>query len=80
MLLNLAIIFGIAMMVVALFMAGLKLKQMIKPGSGEIVESCALETGELNEDDACAKCEIKELINCPEDIQQKKKQSLKNST
>lgn len=59
-------VFLVALVVVAILFIGLKLKQFFDPKSKPVGESCALETGELNEDDACAKCKIKDLVNCPE--------------
>lgn len=66
-------VFIIAVVVVALLMIGLKLGQWINPKAAPITGSCALEGGELDEDGACAKCEIRDLVDCPENKVQKQK-------
>jgi len=62
-------VFLVAVVVVLILIVGLGLKQLLKPNSKPVGESCALESGELDKDDACAKCKIKDLVDCPENKQ-----------
>lgn len=56
----------IAVVFAAIFVIALGFRQWINPKSPPIASSCALENGELKEDGTCAKCEIKDLVDCPE--------------
>jgi hypothetical protein len=47
-------------------MLTLGIKMLIHPGSEFTVHSCSLEDGDTDENDACFKCQLKDLADCPE--------------
>jgi hypothetical protein len=56
----------ISLILVAFVVLALGIKLWIDPKSTFEVHSCALDSGDLNEDGTCLKCQIKDLANCPE--------------
>ena len=62
-----AIILSIILVSFVFFALGMK--KLFDPGAELSVHSCALEDGELTESGTCSKCQIKDLVNCPEKTQ-----------
>lgn len=56
----------ISIVLVAFVMIALGVKLFFDPKAEFTAHSCALEDGSLDENGACAKCQIKDLANCPE--------------
>ena len=56
----------ISVILVAIIMMALGIKLFFNKNTDSLAHACALEDGELTEDGACAKCEIKNLADCPE--------------
>lgn len=57
----------ISVIVVAFLMLALGVKLLFnKKDAVSTAHSCALEEGDLDENDACTKCELKDIANCPE--------------
>lgn len=67
-------LFIVSLILVAIIFLALGVKLWFDPKSEFTVHSCALEDGSLDENGACAKCQIKDLVNCPE----KEKQGINN--
>ena len=60
----------ISIVLVAIILLSLGIKLLTDPNAEFTVHSCALEDGNLNEDGACSKCQIKDLQFCPENRDQ----------
>ena len=56
----------ISVILVAVIMLGLGIKMLFDPDAEFSAHSCALEDGNLDEDGACYKCQLKDLADCPE--------------
>ena len=58
----------ISIILVAIIMLALGIKLWFNPDAEFTVHSCALEDGTLDKDGACLKCQIKDLADCPENM------------
>ena len=58
----------VSLMLVAFVVLALGVKLWFDPDAEFSSHSCALDNGELDEDGACSKCQLKELANCPEKL------------
>jgi len=56
----------ISLILVAFVVLALGIKLWLDPKAEFPLHSCALDSGDLDEDGACAKCQLKDLANCPE--------------
>jgi hypothetical protein len=56
----------ISLILVAFVVLALGIKMLFDPKAEFTVHSCALDNGDLDEDGACLKCQIKDLADCPE--------------
>lgn len=56
-------------------MLALGVKMLFNSNAEFTVHSCSLESGELDEDGACAKCQLKDLTDCPENKLNKHRKS-----
>ena len=56
----------ISVILVAIVMLALGVKLLFDKNAKFSAHSCALEDGSLNEDGACAACDLKDLTDCPE--------------
>ena len=58
------LIFSVVLVAFVMLILGIKL--LFDPKAEFTVHSCALDDGNLDEDGACFKCQVKDLANCPE--------------
>ena len=58
----------ISLILVAFIALALGIKMLFDPKAEFTVHSCALDNGDLDEDGACSKCQLKDLANCPEEL------------
>jgi hypothetical protein len=65
----------ISVIIMALVMLGLGVKMLFNRNAEFTVPTCSLKDGELDEDGACAKCQLKDLADCPENKIKKNKKS-----
>lgn len=65
----------ISAIIVAVAMLGLGVKMLFNRNAEFTVPICSLKDGELDEDGACAKCQLKDLADCPENKINKIKKS-----
>ena len=56
----------ISVVIVAFTMLALGVKMLFNRNAEFTVHSCSLEDGDLDENGACAKCQLKDLADCPE--------------
>ncbi len=56
----------ISAFIVAFSMLALGVKLLFDRNAEFTVHSCSLEGGDLDENGACSKCQIKDLADCPE--------------
>lgn len=56
----------ISIILVAIIMLALGIKLWLDPDAEFPTHSCALETGETEDDGSCSACQLKDLIDCPE--------------
>ena len=56
----------VSLVLVAVVVLALGVKLWFDPNAEFTSHSCALDSGELDENGACSKCQLKELANCPE--------------
>ena len=56
----------ISVFLVAFAMLALGVKMLFNRNAEFTVHSCSLEDGEVDEYGACAKCQLKDLADCPE--------------
>jgi hypothetical protein len=56
----------ISVILVAIILLILGIKLLFDPDAEFSVHSCALDDGELDENGACSKCQLKDLVDCPE--------------
>lgn len=56
----------ISVILVAFIMLALGIKLWFDPDAEFSSHSCALESGDLDEDGVCSKCQLKDLTNCIE--------------
>jgi hypothetical protein len=59
-------LFIASVILVAIIMLILGIKMIIDPKAEFTANSCALEDGRTDEYGACAKCQLKDMANCPE--------------
>lgn len=59
-------LFVISIILVAIGMLALGIKMWFDPDTEFTAHSCALEDGSLDKDGACSKCQLKDLVDCPE--------------
>lgn len=60
-------VFVISLILVAFVVLALGIKLWLDPNAKFEVHSCSLDSGDLDEDGACSKCQLKDLANCPEE-------------
>ncbi len=65
----------ISAIILAFVMLALGVKMLFNSNAEFTVHSCSLESGELDEDGACAKCQLKDLTDCPENKLNKHRKS-----
>ena len=53
---------------VAIIMLALGVKLWFDPNAEFTAHSCALDDGNFDQDGTCFKCQIKDLTNCPENV------------
>lgn len=58
----------ILVILVAIVMLALGVKLLFDKNATFTAHSCALDDGEINNDGVCMKCELKDLVDCPEDV------------
>jgi len=58
----------ISLILVAFIALALGIKMLFDPKAEFTIHSCALDSGDLDEDGACSKCQLKDLANCPEEL------------
>jgi hypothetical protein len=56
----------ISVIIIAIIMLALGVKLIFDPKAEFSLHSCALEDGITDKDGACAKCQLKDLADCPE--------------
>jgi hypothetical protein len=56
----------LSIILVAIIMLALGIKLWFNPDAEFSAHSCALEDGNVDEEGACHKCQIKDLADCPE--------------
>lgn len=56
----------ISVILIAIVVLALGVKLWFNPDAEFSVHSCALEDGNLDEGEACFKCRLKDLADCPE--------------
>lgn len=59
----------ISMILVAFVVLAMGIKIWFDPKAEFTVHSCSLENGDLDQDGACMKCQVKDLADCPENDQ-----------
>ncbi len=59
-------LFIISVFLVAVIMLALGVKLLFDRNARFEAHSCGIEAGDVDEFGACAKCQIKDLANCPE--------------
>ena len=64
----------VSLVLVAFVMLALGVKLWFDPNAEFSSHSCALDNGELDENGACSKCQLKELANCPKKPDTNKKE------
>lgn len=57
----------ITIVLVAFVMLALGVKLWFDPNAEFSSHSCALDSGNIDEDGACSKCQLKDLADCPEE-------------
>ncbi len=65
----------LSVIIVAFVMLALGVKMLFNRNAEFTVHSCSLESGDLDENGACAKCRLKDLADCPENKIYKTKKS-----
>lgn len=58
----------LSVVIVAFVMLALGIKLLFDPNAEFQAHSCALDNGEPDEYGTCSKCQLKDLANCPENI------------
>lgn len=58
----------ISVILVAFVVLALGVKLWFDPNAEFTSHSCALDDGDLDENGACSKCQLKDLANCPEKL------------
>ena len=61
----------ISVVLVAIVMLALGVKLLFDKNAKFPAHSCALGEGSLNTDGACAKCDLSDLADCPERVEEK---------
>lgn len=56
-----------SIILVSIVMLALGIKLWFDPNAKFSSHSCALEDGSLDKDGACSKCELKDMVDCPEE-------------
>nr|WP_321409121.1 hypothetical protein [uncultured Carboxylicivirga sp.] len=56
----------ISVILVAFVMLALGVKLLFNSKADLTAHSCPLEDNDTNSDDACSKCQVKDLVDCPE--------------
>ncbi len=56
----------ITVILVAIALLGLGVKLLFNKDAEFTAHSCALEDGNSDKNEACSKCELKDLVDCPE--------------
>jgi len=56
----------ISVILVAIIMLPLGVKLLFNKDAEITAHSCALDDGTSDKNEACSKCELKDLVNCPE--------------
>lgn len=56
----------ISLILMAFVVLALGVKLWFDPKAEFSVHSCSLENGDIDQDGACMKCQIKDLADCPE--------------
>ncbi len=59
-------LFIISVILVAFFFVGMAIKLVFKPKEELPTTACSMDNDSLDKDAACAKCDLKEIIDCPE--------------
>lgn len=56
----------ISVILIAIIMLALGVKLLFNKDAEFTAHSCALDDGTSDENEACSKCDLKDLVNCPE--------------
>ncbi len=56
----------ISVILVAIVMLALGVKLLFNKDAEFTAHSCALDDGASDKNEACSKCDLKDLVNCPE--------------
>lgn len=58
----------VSLVLVGFVVLALGIKLWFDPNAEFTSHSCALDRGELDENEACSNCQLKDLANCPEKL------------
>ncbi|MFY9154446.1 MAG: hypothetical protein WAO52_20675 [Prolixibacteraceae bacterium] len=66
----------ITVILVALALLGLGVKLLFNKDAEFTAHSCALDDGTSDKNEACSKCELKDLVDCPENKKDSKTENV----